>query len=356
MTTPSVLPNALRILVVAPDDVVRARLRTALAGAGWPSVDEETDLDHGLTRSAAGGHDGVIVDHPAALDLVTALRGRGASVPVLLCAAAVDEALERAAQQAGVTDVLGPDDLIPTRLARRINAAVGPHRGRSPGPRDELLAIVSHDLRSPLNAIVLACDALETELGDTERKRYVAAVRRAGQRAERLLRDLLDVSRIETGGLKLEPRAVSARSILEQTRADHELLARDAGSQITLEVPADPGAVLADRDRVLQVLANLIGNSLKHAAGSEIKLEARGDADAVELVVADRGPGIHPDALPHIFDRFWQGRTRRRGGAGLGLTIARGIVEAHGGAIAVTSEPGQGTRFTVRLPRPTRSE
>ena len=103
---------------------------------------------------------------------------------------------------------------------------------------------------------------------------------------------------------------------------------------------------------MLQVLANLVGNSLKHAAGSAITLEARSDADGVELVVSDSGPGINPEQLPHVFDRFWQGRTRRRGGAGLGLTIARGIVEAHGGAIAVTSEVGRGTRFTVKLPRP----
>jgi two-component system, OmpR family, sensor histidine kinase BaeS len=100
------------------------------------------------------------------------------------------------------------------------------------------------------------------------------------------------------------------------------------------------------------VLANLVGNSIKHAAGAAITLEARGDDDGVELTVGDSGPGIAAEALPHVFDRFWQGRSRRRGGAGLGLTIARGIVLAHGGDIAVASEVGQGTRFTVRLPRP----
>lgn len=367
MTTTSVSTEAPRVLLVAPEGEERSGLTRALNRAGIAAVDEEADLDRGLTRAVGDGHDCVIVDHrvgPTAFDLVSALRGRGGTVAVLLYSARPDDEVERAAHAAGVTDLLTPEDLGPTRLARRVRFAVRFGQAdaeaarmlakaqAAAAARDELLAIVSHDLRSPLNAIVLACDALDADIGENERKRYVAAVRRAGQRAERLLRDLLDVSRIESGALRLECRALSARSILEQIRADHELVARDAGSQITLDVGDDAGQVFADRDRIVQVLANLVGNSIKHAAGCAITLEARPDGDGVALTVKDTGPGINPDALPHVFDRFWQGRTRRRGGAGLGLTICRGIVEAHQGAISVSSEVGQGTRFTVRLPRP----
>jgi signal transduction histidine kinase len=356
-----------RILLVAPDDDARATLGRALAGAGASAVDEESDLDRALTRAVAGEHDCLIVDHRlgrTALDLVGALRGRGATLAVLLYSARPDEDTERAAHAAGVTDLVTPEDLGPTRLARRVRFAIRfgqadaeaakmlARAQATAAARDELLAIVSHDLRSPLNAIVLACDALDADIGDAERKRYVAAIRRAGQRAERLLRDLLDVSRIESGALRLECRPISARSVLEQTRSDHELLARDAGSKLELKLAGDPGQILADRDRVLQVLANLVGNALKHAAGATITLEARGDVDKVELSVSDSGPGINPEQLPHVFDRFWQGRTRRRGGAGLGLTIARGIAKAHTGDLTVASEVGRGTRFTVVLPRP----
>jgi signal transduction histidine kinase len=363
------IPGA-RVLLIAPDDAARAGFVRSLGAAGLSEVDVEADLDRALARAAGAAterHDCVIVDHrhgATALELVRALRARDATAPILLLATRPDEDLERVATAAGVTDVLTGDDLGPARLARRIGLAVQVGRTdaetarliaqaqTAAAARDDLLANVSHDLRSPLNAIVLACDALEAAPGEVERRRYIAAVRRGGQRAERLLRDLLDVSRIESGALRLERRPLSARALLEQTRADHELLAGEVGSTIALEVDTDPGQVFADRDRVLQVLANLVGNSIKHAPGTAIALGARPDGDAVELVIQDHGPGIKPESLPHVFDRFWQGRARRRGGAGLGLAIARGIVEAHGGAIAVASELGKGTRFTVRLPRP----
>lgn len=360
MTTTAASNEPHRLLLLSRDDDARAAVTRALARAGLTAVDAEPDPDRALARAVEGGHDAIVLDRlrgRTAADLTAAIRSRGAQVPVVVVAEGDDEDLDRAVLEAGASDVLSASDLSPTRLGMRVRAAIraGGMLARAQAAaaaRDELLSIVSHDLRSPLNAIVLACDALDADITDAERKRYVAAVRRAGQRAERLLRDLLDVSRIESGGLKLECRPVSAKSILDQTRADHEILARDAGSPITLELAGDVGQVLADRDRVLQVLANLVGNALKHAAGAPITLGARADGDGVVFTVADKGPGIVADALPHVFDRFWQGRSRRRGGAGLGLTIARGIVTAHGGTITVDSTVGEGTRFSVRLPRP----
>jgi signal transduction histidine kinase len=358
-----------RTLIVAHGADERAVLRRALerGGPSWVVLDEG-DPDRALVRATTEAFDCVIIEHrpvTTGVELVRAIRERAPNLPLLLVAGALDEELERAVVEAGATDVISHDDASPTRLARRVRAAVRIGRvdaeqarmlaeaQAAAAARDDLLAVVSHDLRSPLNAIVLACDALEGIHGDApDQRRYIGAIRRASQRAERLLRDLLDVARIESGGLRLECRPVSAKAILDQTRSDHEIVARDAGAQLVVDITADPGQVFADRDRILQVLANLVGNSIKHAAGAPIRLEARADADGVELVVADRGPGIVPDQLPHIFYRFWQGRSKRRGGAGLGLTIAKGIVEAHGGQIEVTSEVGQGTRFTVRLPRP----
>jgi signal transduction histidine kinase len=358
-----------RVLLVATTAEAMAALSEALARAAIAQDAEvETDVDRALARIVSDGYELVIVDHDlpgiGGIPLIAAARERGATAPLVLFCRAPDEDVERAAIDAGVTEVLYGDDLDRSRLIRRIRLAVRIGRAdaeaaqmlsqaqQAAAARDELLAIVSHDLRSPLNAIVLACDALDGDVSDTERRRYVAAIRRSGQRAERLLRDLLDVSKIESGKIRLERRAVSARAILEQARSDHEILARDAGSPLQVEITAEPGQILADRDRILQVLANLVSNALKHAAGAPIVLQARGAPNAVELEVADRGPGIAAEALPNIFDRFWQGRTRRRGGGGLGLTIAKGIIDAHAGTITVDSQLGQGTRFVIRLPRP----
>ena len=129
-------------------------------------------------------------------------------------------------------------------------------------------------------------------------------------------------------------------------------MTREAGLTIHTAVADGCGKVVADRDRIAQVFGNLISNAIKYAkAGGAITIEASIAGDTVGFAVVDRGPGIAPEYLPHLFDRYWQGRKQRRGSAGLGLAIAKGIVEAHGGAIGAASAPGEGARFTFSLPR-----
>ncbi len=207
---------------------------------------------------------------------------------------------------------------------------------------------MSHDLRGPLHAISLACEALRDEVNPSG-IRYLGAIERAINRAERLITDLLEASAIENGALALARSPVDAVSIVRQAAADYELLAKETGTRINAHVPDEQIVVSADRDRVLQVLGNLIGNSLKHAKGTpiEIMLERR-DREAA-IAVRDGGPGITTTELPHVFDRYWTGRTRK-GGAGLGLAIAKGIVSAHGGILSVDSKTGEGASFTFTLP------
>jgi signal transduction histidine kinase len=228
-------------------------------------------------------------------------------------------------------------------VARSIEAS---HRAAA--ARDEVLAVVSHDLRGPLHAIGLATEALRDEVPESA-KRYLGAIDRAGARAERLIADLLEASAIENGALALAPVAVDAASIVRQAAADHELLAREFGGEITAHVPARALVVKADRDRILQVLGNLIGNALKHAKGTPIDVSLTEEERVALIAVRDHGPGIAATELPHVFDRYWRGRTKKAG-AGLGLAIAKGIVVAHGGELSVRSQPGDGSEFVFTLP------
>jgi signal transduction histidine kinase len=214
--------------------------------------------------------------------------------------------------------------------------------------RDEVLAVVSHDLRGPLHAISLATEALKDEIAGPA-ARYLGAIERASQRAERLITDLLEASAIENGALQLARAPIDAGAILRQAAAEHELIAKETGGKIVAHIPDEPVLVQADRDRVLQVLGNLIGNSLKHARGAPIEISVERKNGEAVLQVRDHGPGIPQTELPHVFDRYWSGRTKK-GGAGLGLAIAKGIVSAHGGAISVDSQQGQGARFCFTLP------
>jgi signal transduction histidine kinase len=265
-----------------------------------------------------------------------------------------------AAVEAGVTDFLLRADLAPHRVGLRIRLAMRVAEAeaaaalslagatRAARARDDVLAVVSHDLRGPLHAIGLATEALRDET-PAQAQRYLASIDRAAGRAERLIHDLLEASAIENGALQIAAHPVDARAIVRQAAADHELVARDSGGQITVHVPEGRTVVSADRDRVLQVLGNLLGNAMKHARGSAIDVTVSCEGDDAVIAVRDRGPGIGEAELPHVFDRYWSGRTKK-GGPGLGLAIARGIVEAHGGTLRVSTKSGEGTEFSFTLP------
>jgi signal transduction histidine kinase len=294
------------------------------------------------------------------VELAKQLRSNDNLVSIVFVTGRQDEDLLQQAVEAGVTDFIPKSDLTPRRLGLRIQFAIRIGRAeaelarsldrsnRANRARDEILAIVSHDLRSPLHAISLACEALRDDVTGVQ-TRYLGAIERATTRAERLISDLLEASAIENGALAIAPTAIDAAAVVRQAAADHELAARESGARIEARLPDHPIAIKADRDRVLQVLGNVIGNSLKHAKGAliELSLEAR-DGDAL-FTVRDHGPGILPGELPHVFDRYWRGRTKK-GGAGLGLAIAKGIVSAHGGRIGVESPQGAGARFWFTVP------
>ena len=221
--------------------------------------------------------------------------------------------------------------------------------------RDDLVAIVSHDLRNPIHTINMAAAFLLDVAPPVDRRvtsrRQLEVIQRQANRANRLISDLLDVARIQAGGLAVEPIPVEVRSLVQEALDSATPLA--TGNQLTLsrDVGEDVSTVSSDRDRVLQVFANLIGNAIKFTPkGGQITIRAESAGAEVRFVVCDTGPGIPPEHLPHVFDRYWQAKSTAKLGTGLGLSIAKGIVEAHGGRIWVESEPGCGASFIFTLP------
>jgi len=266
----------------------------------------------------------------------------------------------------------GDDDLdLATALARRAALAVDNARlyqqaRQATRARDDVLGIVSHDLRNPLNTINMAATFLLDVIGPAglmipggdqggpaiSLPGKLNIVVRAVSRANSLIEDLLDVTRIDAKRLAVDPAMVDGQSLLDEALLDTVLVASEAGIQLTHAWEGVPASVPADRSRIFQVFSNLVGNALKFTSkGGRIDVRGRITGDDAVFTIADTGAGIPAENLPHLFDRFWQARETRRAGAGLGLYIARGIIEAHGGRLWVESTVGVGTTFSFTLPR-----
>ena len=221
--------------------------------------------------------------------------------------------------------------------------------------RDRILGVVSHDLRNPLGAILTTADALERlRLPDDLRDRHhtaVARIQRAAERMQRLIADLLDQASIQAGRLALDRRPCEPSSLVDEALVTFESLARDKGLQLRNETQREVPQMYADDDRILQVLSNLISNAVKVTpCGGLITLAVEGRGREAVFSVRDTGPGIPADELPQLFERYWRSPDAGYKGNGLGLAIARGIVEAHGGRIWVESPSGRGAALFFTVP------
>ena len=217
--------------------------------------------------------------------------------------------------------------------------------------REEVLGVVAHDLRNPLGVVGSAIEMLREDLAPAEREKFLGAASRGLRQMNRLIGDLLDVMRLETGHLALETEEFAVATALEEAAESVRPLASQRGVMLKVDNPGPPVRVRADRGRLAQVLGNLLGNAVKFTpAGGHIELRSRSRDGEAMFEIADTGPGVSAEAQTHLFERFWQARQTDRRGVGLGLPIAKGIVEAHGGRIWVESEPGKGSRFCFTLP------
>jgi signal transduction histidine kinase len=223
---------------------------------------------------------------------------------------------------------------------------------RESAARQEVLAVVSHDLRNPLNTITLGSSLLGESVSDPLAKNHAERIGKAAERMSKMIEQILDTARIDAGTLALHRTTCEAHELIEGALDLFHERARTSRVELRCE-PGEPAAVDADADRVFQILSNLIGNALKFTpAGGRITVGHTAVDDVVTFFVRDTGPGIPDDKLPRLFDRYYQGSdAARRSGLGLGLFICKRLVEAHGGRLGVDSTVGVGSTFSFTLPR-----
>ena len=323
----------------APHGVARV-LRTLQPESYASDSDEPSPLGHYLG-----------VDYP------DALRELGARSYICVPMIARERAIGAVTYVRGAqSPVYGDRDLgLAQELARRAGVAIENamlHRRMAEAvrERDELLAIFSHDVRNLLNTINRNVEVIRQGGEGATDAECLTRISHATQRMKRLVEDTLDVSRVEGTGLQLDRHAHDVEALVSDAVDAAWSTARAKAVHVVTHVPHGL-RLLCDPTRMFQALANLLDNAIRHSPeGGRVAVEARTDQGQVCFSVSDAGPGISDDELPHVFDRFWQGRRQNRAGAGLGLTIVKGVVEAHGGRIWAESRPGQGATFLFMVP------
>lgn len=218
--------------------------------------------------------------------------------------------------------------------------------------REQILAIVSHDLKSPLGAVLMAAMLLERSLSeDPKSLRTVQRIKGAIERMNRLIGDLLDFASIEAGRLSIQRVPADALDLTREAVAGFESVAEEKGVTLAVEGTEDLPPAYCDPGRLQQVLANLIGNALNVLApGGNLRVGLEAQDDQLLFTVSDTGPGIAQEDAAHLFERYWRGEGSGYRGTGLGLAISRGIVHAHGGRIWLESQLGEGTTFFFTIP------
>ena len=368
------------ILLVADDEsdfvLVRDLLRE-IPTARF-TIDWVPDFDAGLETFCRAAHDVCLVDdnvgHRTGVEFIRAANDRGVEAPVILLTDKGEWDVDLAAMDAGAADYVTRFQLTPALLERAIRYSIQQKRSEKARlkllreqaarreaeaanrAKDEFIAVVSHELRTPLNAIMGWVQLLRMgDMDEETRNQAIDTIDRSAKTQSRLIEDLLDVSRIQSGKVRLEKTPVKL-SLVVSCAVDG---VRPTAEQRTLSLEArldDVGVVIGDATRLQQVASNLLTNAVKFTPdGGRVTVELRCDGAQARLVVSDTGQGIEPEFLPFVFDRFQQGHaevsTPRQQGLGLGLAIVRQLAELHGGTVHAHSDgAGKGATFTVTLP------
>jgi signal transduction histidine kinase len=378
-------PRVVLVIDDNPDDralVVRS-LRQAFAGVECHEIATPADLDAAF---ATGGFDAVVTDYQllwtTGLEVLRTVRERHPNVPVVMFTNTGNEEVAAAAMREGAHDYIvkkaGHYVMLPAALrsglavvqARRaveeheraLQAALASEKAaradaeRADRLKDEFLSVLSHELRTPLNAILGWAHVMQRAPDKAESVLKGAQVIERNVKVQvRIIEDLLDVSKIVSGNLRLEAQPVELAAVLDAAIESVAPAAEIRGLRITRTLDPALGPVMGDATRLQQVVWNLLTNAIKFTPqGGRIDVRLHAAGRCAEIVVADTGEGIDADFLPHVFDRLRQAdgsTTRRHSGLGLGLSIVKHLVELHGGSVrAESGGRGQGSRFTVQVP------
>jgi signal transduction histidine kinase len=368
--------STIRVFLVDDDEVERLSVERLLKDAADIQLYSFDSCETALTEFGVQRCDCLLLacrtPDLGRLELLERLNRAELSVPAILLTNAGHEAPAVGSNHRGVLDSIDEDALTLALLLTKIRAVHRLHEvgeraraaerelqetieqlRREAHVRENIIGLVSHDLSGPLNNIGLAMTLLETDDSNL-RATALGSVRRALARAERLIGDLVDLARLLDSGFQTDRRRVGARALIDAAVLDEQSAAQAKRVEIVIDVPEALGDVYADRDRVIQVLDNLLRNALVHAPEcGTITIEARlRGGDEVEFAVVDEHQGISPALGTNMLDRFWQSQDGNRSATShLGLAIAKGIVIAHGGEIGVESiRDGARFWFTIRRP------
>jgi signal transduction histidine kinase len=375
-----VAEERINILLVEDDedDYILTRellreIRGVTVGLKWVSK-----YDEGMQSLSAGGFDVCLVDYrlggQSGVDFIAQAISRGVDVPVILLTSQGDHSVDMAAMRAGAADFLNKAQINADLLERSIRYSIQQKRSERQRlamlqaqaakreleaenrAKDQFLATLSHELRTPLNAILGWAQLLKAGQMDEEaRGQAVETIERNARAQAQLIEDLLDVSRIVSGKLRLEVKRLGVQQVIDAALDVVRPSAEQKRIELAKDAPAACGVVLGDPTRLQQVVWNLMSNAIKFTPdGGRVEVGARCEEREVRIWVRDNGKGIDPEFLPHVWDRFRQAdstTTRKHSGLGLGLAIVRHLVELHQGRVSVESEgEGRGSTFTIWLP------
>ena len=375
----------IRVLLIDDDrdDYLLTRDLFAELPGGRFHLDYVATYEEGLASIRQGGYDVCLLDYRlgprTGLELLREVHDNGCGIPIILLTGQGEYAIDREAMRAGAVDYLEKAGLTPTILERSIRYALQQRRHEAEleqkvrerteelaeanarlreeaRRKNDFIAMLAHELRNPLAPIRNALEIMRLTGNDRDAVEQGRAMleRQVGQMV-RLIDDLLDVSRITTGKLRVQPEPILLGAVLEAAVEISRPALENAGLSFHLNLPKEPIHLRADPVRLSQVFSNLLNNAAKYTpAGGSVSLTAEKTDAQVIVRIRDTGVGIPREMLPEVFDLFTQidkNLNRSQGGLGIGLALVRRLVELHGGVVAVQSEgPGRGAEFSVRLP------
>ncbi|MGQ0713688.1 MAG: sensor histidine kinase [Gemmatimonadaceae bacterium] len=348
---PSKAPLVERLQAYVPDLGTDRHPSAEAIRSGKTQVIDAVDDDYLRSVARDEAHLALLRELRPTSYIVIPIAARGRVLGSLLFATARDSDRHYTDRDVAIANEIG------RRISFAVDNAVLYHAAQQAARmREEMVAVVSHDLKNPLATIQMAVsflldDIVPDDVAHGLERKQLAVIHRSSERMYRLIRDLLDAAAIEAGRFQVATSLTPVDTLLSDAMELLHPLAAAKQIDLRFDVESPLPAVHADRERVLQVFSNIGGNAIKFThRGGVVEIRASAHDAAVEFAVRDNGPGIAPGDLPHIFDRYWRPREQARMGTGLGLAIAKRIVEAHGGEVRVESHLGRGSCFVFFLP------